>query len=1142
MTASPLPVPDTTNFGFLARYDGVLVRVAALAERYFPDDPVTALMKLRQFGEILAQQIAARAAVFSSADEPQADLLRRLRTEAGYPREVIDLFHDLRRLGNDAVHHHAGDHSAALTALKVARQLAVWFHRTFGEHGFKPGPFQPPRAPADPTPALQAEIERLRAERDAGLTEAEAARQRAQEAEAARLSAEQRAQDIAEERAFWERYAADTEATQAALAGRLEALQAAAAGAPGLQAEQKAAADQAAQGIDLDEAATRAIIDARLRARGWEADTQALRHATGARPVKGRNLAIAEWPTASGPADYALFTGTVCVGVVEAKRKRKNISAAVDQAGRYSQGFLAEPGIDLAPGSPWPSESQAANAAPYRLPFLFATNGRPYLKQIETQSGIWFRDARQPTNLRRAMSDWLTPEGLTALLGMDRAQAQADLAALPFDFGFPLRDYQQRAIQAVEGALAEDGRRAMLLAMATGTGKTRLAIAMLYRLLATKRFRRVCFVVDRSALGDQAAGEFKTTRIVGPRTFAEIFGLKELGEVAPDPATKVHICTIQSLVKRVLFPSEPEDVPPVDQYDLIVVDECHRGYLLDREMSDAELVFRGHEDYVSKYRRVLEHFDAVKIGLTATPALHTTDIFGVPIFTYAYREAVVDGWLIDHEPPLRIETELSRSGITFKRGDQLTLLNPRTGDLDAAQAPDDLGFEVEDFNRRVVTREFNRVIAEEIAKHIDPSLPGKTLVFAATDGHADILVDELKKAFEARYGAVDDAAVMKITGSIDAPGKAIRRFRNDTNPKVAVTVDLLTTGVDVPSITSLVFVRRVASRILYEQMLGRATRRCDDIGKETFRIFDAVGLYDALKDVTAMKPVVVNPSLTLTQLLQELATVTDPAHRAVIRDQILVKLRRRIGKLHPAAAEQYTAAAGETPEDTLRRITNAPIEDLAAWVKARPALGPILDWNPDAGRAVPLVVSDHQDRHVATIAGYGRAEKPEDYLTAFADFIAKNQNLIAALQVVTQRPRDLTRQALRELAMALDHEGFSEAKLRAAWRDAKNEEVAATIAGFVRQAALGDALEPWPDRVQRAVARILKRQAWTQPQRQWLDRIARRVAELGVADRTALDEEQFRVAGGFNRINKVFDGRLDSILADINDEAWKKAG
>src|SRR5204863_6231787 len=129
------------------------------------------------------------------------------------------------------------------------------------------------------------------------------------------------------------------------------------------------------------------------------------------------------------------------------------------------------------------------------------------------------------------------------------------------------------------------------------------------------------------------------------------------------------------------------------------------------------------------------------------PALHTVQIFGEPIFTYAYREAVIDGYLVDHEPPVRIETELSRQGIHFARGDQLALLDQITGQVDLTHAPDDLDFEIADFNRRVITRPFNQVVCEELAKHIDPSLPGKTLIFAANDGHADIVVDELKKAF-----------------------------------------------------------------------------------------------------------------------------------------------------------------------------------------------------------------------------------------------------------------------------------------------------------------------------------------------------------------------------------------------------------
>ena len=153
-----------------------------------------------------------------------------------------------------------------------------------------------------------------------------------------------------------------------------------------------------------------------------------------------------------------------------------------------------------------------------------------------------------------------------------------------------------------------------------------------------------------------------------------------------------------------------------------------------------------------------------------------------------------------------------------------------------------------------------------------PTLPGKTLVFAVSDAHADIVVEQLKNAFKEAYGDIEDAAIRKITGSVDRPGGLILSLRNDALPKIAVTVDLLTTGIDVPSIENLVFLRRVNSRILYEQMLGRATRQCPEIGKETFRIFDAVDLYPHLQDLTEMKPVVVDPDITLEQLFKEFRT------------------------------------------------------------------------------------------------------------------------------------------------------------------------------------------------------------------------------------------------------------------------------
>ena len=138
-----------------------------------------------------------------------------------------------------------------------------------------------------------------------------------------------------------------------------------------------------------------------------------------------------------------------------------------------------------------------------------------------------------------------------------------------------------------------------------------------------------------------------------------------------EPETKLHFATVQAMVKRLADSDSGEgEHLPIDQYDCIVIDECHRGYTLDREMSDGELQFRDQADYLCKYRRVLDHFDAVKIGLTATPALHTMEIFGEPVFEYSYREAVVDGWLVDHEPPIRIETELSTKGIRWAAGER----------------------------------------------------------------------------------------------------------------------------------------------------------------------------------------------------------------------------------------------------------------------------------------------------------------------------------------------------------------------------------------------------------------------------------------------------------------------------------------
>ncbi|MBD2415637.1 type I restriction-modification system endonuclease [Nostoc calcicola FACHB-3891] len=851
------------NFGFLEIHDPQLVRLGALAEKYFTDDPNTCLIKLRQFGELLAQLIAANVGMYNY-DERQVDLMRRLRDKGILKGKVYELFDKLRLAGNNATHAFADDHRTALSNLKYARQLGIWFHRvTTKNPDFNPGLFIPPQDPAVETQVLQQELEQLRSELQASRTVAELAQIAVQQEAQRRISAEELA------------LIAETE-KQAAL-NHLVIIQATAESQSAQTIQETIQrSQQAGENIDLDERETRRLIDAQLRAAGWEVDSEQLTYSNGIRPQKGKNLAIAEWPTDDGRADYVLFVGLQVIAVVEAKRQSTDVYAAIDQAKRYSRGYKIKDNETL-PGGPW---------GEYKIPFIFATNGREFLRQLQTKSGIWFCDVRRPENIRRPLTTWYKPEAFVDALNQDVDQAHERLAEEGFNYNLQLRDYQIKAIQAVEARLAQ-GFRELLLAMATGTGKTKTCLILVYRLLKTKRFRRVLFLVDRTVLGEQTGNVFKETRIENLQTFADIFDIKELGEAIPDRDTKVHIDTVQAFVKRILYPSDNTAIPTADQYDCIVVDECHRGYLLDRELSDSELTFRDFNDYISKYRRVLDHFDAVKIGLTATPALHTTQIFGEPVYTYSYKEAVIDGHLIDCEPPIRITTALSEDGIMWQAGEAMEYYDPITGRIDLVHAPDEVKIEVEQFNRQVITEEFNRVICEFLAANIDPSLPGKTLIFCVKDDHADIVVNLLKQALIDQYGSVEDDAVVKITGKADQPSQLIRRFKNEANPKIAVTVDLLTTGIDVPEICNLVFIRRVNSRILYEQMLGRATRRCDEIKKEVFYIYDAVNLYAALSPLSTMKPVAVNPNISFTQLVEELNTVNDSTAAVTIVDQLL---------------------------------------------------------------------------------------------------------------------------------------------------------------------------------------------------------------------------------------------------------------
>ncbi len=553
------------NFAFLATHDQVLVRFAALAERYVFDDPNSALVKLRQFAESLAEHCAAYTGIQLSDRDKFIDVLDRLYQARITPGVVLQLFHGLRKAGNKAAHDNLNERREALHQLQMAWKLSVWFHKTFHNSTFQPGAFVPPPNPVDTESELREQLDRLRAKLAEAKEAVEGSRATAQEQAAMRAEADAAARTAYDDLNAALELAAESEQQfeqqRAEFQQRLEEIQQAnASKSEDAVASIAQAAGQAGSELDLDESATRRIIDGQLREAGWKVDSESIRHGKGSRPVKGQNLAIAEWPTAHGPADYVLFTGLTPVAVVEAKRKTVDVAGAIEQAKRYSRDFQVDQNVQ-SPGGPWQE---------YKIPFLFSTNGRPFLRQLQEQSGIWFHDARRSTNHSRVIEDWYTPEGLTQLLSQDIELADQRLTSEPMDY-LPLRDYQQDAVRAVEHGIAS-GRRELLVAMATGTGKTITCIGLIYRLIKAGRFRRVLFLVDRSALGEQAFDKLQDVRIENQLTFPEIYDVKQLGDLRPDSDTRMQIATVQGMVRRVLFAGEENVAPlPVDAYDCIVV-------------------------------------------------------------------------------------------------------------------------------------------------------------------------------------------------------------------------------------------------------------------------------------------------------------------------------------------------------------------------------------------------------------------------------------------------------------------------------------------------------------------------------------------------------------------------------------------
>ena len=1081
-----------SNFEFLNRYWPALAQIGAAAESYVYSDANACLYKLGMFGERLILEIFAFEHIKEpTIDNTHANRIRLLKREGLIPKKIDDILYALRKTRNDAVHAGADSVEDAKTLLSMTYNLAVWFMEVYGDWGYIAPAFVMPEN------VVQPDYESIIKEQEEKIV---------------------------------------------ALSKQVDAVSTAASSKTSKERAEKG--ETASESMDLSEAETRYLIDEQFRKFDWEADTNNLRYSRGTRPQKGRNLAIAEWPTDStvgknGYADYALFVGLKLVGIVEAKKAAIDIPSVIDhQCKEYAKGIKAEH-KDYVIGQ-WGA---------YKVPFVFATNGRKYLKQIETKSGIWCLDLRSGANAPKALQGWISPQGLMEQLEKDIAAANAALQNTPFDLlrdpdGLNLRKYQISAIEAAEQAVI-DGKQTVLLSMATGTGKTRTILGMIYRFIKSDRFKRVLFLVDRTALGEQAEDVFKEVKIEELMTLDSIYNIKSLDEKEIDKETKIHIATVQSLVKRILYP-ENDTMPSVTDYDLIVVDEAHRGYILDKEMSETEMLYRNQDDYISKYRTVIEYFDAVKIALTATPALHTTEIFGKPVFNYSYREAVIDGYLVDHDAPHNIRTKLRVEGINYQKGEQLAIYDPVTGEvLNSAELEDDMKFEIDTFNRQVITENFNRTVLEEIAWDFNPDGQGKTLIYAVDDNHADLIVKILKEIYA--EGGVDNDTVMKITGSVAGGNKkkiseAIKRFKNESLPKIVVTVDLLTTGIDVPEITTLVFMRRIKSRILFEQMLGRATRLCPSIGKTHFEIYDPVGVYESLQDVSNMKPVVTNPSTSFEDLMKGLEVAATDEQLAYQIDLIVAKLQRKRRNVSKKALEQFAYLTGGKDLGVFaEHLNSSTIKEATAELLGHREAFSVLD-KDRTHRKRPVVIDNHEDELIDHTRGYGEGQKPEDYLEAFREFINNNINAIAALRTVCTRPSELTREALKSLKLELDRHDFTEKRLNSAWNEMTNQDIVADIIAFIRQQALGSALVGHEQRVKHAFAKLRMNHEFNKTQLEWLKRIEKVLLEESVLDEQIFEVGAFKNAGGFTIIDRRFGGKLREIMTELNEYLYDDGG
>jgi type I restriction enzyme R subunit len=879
----------------------------------------------------------------------------------------------------------------------------------------------------------------------------------------------------------------------------------------------------------------RSRIDPRLRACGWE-----IVSFDPARPLSSyRHHAIEEFPTANGPADYALIVDGSLLGVVEAKKVTLGPQNVLTQAERYSRG------VDDSP----------LNFGGYRVPFLYSTNGEVF----------WFQDVRTPLNRSRKVGGFQTPAALREMLSRD-FDAECKWFHENPNTHHRLRPYQLDANTAIEEAIGSR-KRQMLVAMATGTGKTFTLVNEVYRLLKSGVGKRILFLVDRRVLAAQAVRAFASFEPEANKKFDKIYEVYsqrfqredlEEGEKfdpkvlpkayleKPQPKhTFVYVCTIQRMAinlfgRQVVWGGEEEVEDDAEQlkipahaFDVVIADECHRGYTTAEE---------------SVWRNTLDHFDAIKIGLTATPAAHTKAYFNDVVYRYEYARAVREGYLVDYDV-VTVKSDVRMKGVFLKEGERVQVVDPETGLERLDELEDQRDFEPAEVERKVTSRDSNKKIIDEIKKYTVEHeerygrFP-KTLIFADNDlphtSHSDQLVDLAVTAFGRGQGFV-----RKITGRADRPLQLIREFRNRPGPGVVVSVDLMSTGVDIPDLEFIVFLRQVKSRILFEQMLGRGTRKGERFSdKSHFTVFDCfdgtlLAYFRTATAITAEPPD--KPTRTIREVIEDIWANRDRDYNI----RCLVRRLQRINKEMAGEAREPFAAFGIADGDLGRFAQALPgrlQRDFSEMMKLLrdQAFQDLLTTYPRPTRS--FIKADEYEDQVSSAwlvrDAAGTEYKPEDYLQAFAAFVRDNSSRVEAIGILLDRPKHWSTEALAELKAKLQAapQRFTVDALERAHR-LRYDKALVDIISMVKHAAKEqEPLLTAEERVGRAFDRLTGGQTFTPVQRAWLTRIREHlIANLSIDEDDFENVPVLQHAGGWGNANRSFDGKLSSLLMAFNE-------